>query len=115
MLTPGSRQRQSTPANVPPNNEVGQGADVDPPASSVSFGDVQAQRSPDSPAGGGSPGNPRESLRQNLFSGDSDLQFVDHKHGEVGDDVTFDQPTPQRTPYMAPNVPRPCQKLSIQS
>ena len=99
MLTPGSRQRQSTPANVPPNNEVGQGADVDPPASSVSFGDVQAQRSPDSPAGGGSPGNLRESLRQNLFSGDSDLQFVDHKHGEVGDDVTFDQPTPQRTPY----------------
>ena len=101
MLTPGGRQRQGTPANVPPNNVVDQDADVDPPASSVSFGDVQGQRSPDSPAGDGSPVNARESLRQNLFVGDSDFHFADHKHGDVGDDVNSDQPTLQRTPHGA--------------
>ena len=109
MLTPGGRQRQSTPANVPPNNVVDQDADADSPDSPVSFGDVQGQRSPDSPAGDGFPVNARETLRQNLFVSDSDTHFVDHKHGDFGDDVAPDQPTLQRTPYGArrsPSLPK---------
>lgn len=99
MLTPGGRQRQGTSQNVSPDNAVDQDADAASPASPASFGDVQGQQSPVSPAVD-SPVNVREALRQNLFVGDSDFHFSDHKHGDVGN-LRTDQPTTHKTPYGA--------------